>query len=143
LACFSHQELPFEQIVEAAQPPRSLNHSPVYQVILGLENTRPEALRLPGLEISAHEPEDPAAHVDLSLRLRERDDHLEGSLQYATDLFDRATVERWRGYFLTILEAFADGTSEPIRSVSFVGERERALLDSFNPPARDFQRERF
>ncbi|MBD2799532.1 hypothetical protein ID854_03420, partial [Xenorhabdus sp. M] len=52
LAAYAHQELPFEQVVDTLQPARSLSHSPIFQVMLALDNTPAQALALPGLALS-------------------------------------------------------------------------------------------
>ncbi|WVV46970.1 condensation domain-containing protein [Pseudomonas sp. NA13] len=51
LAAYNHQDLPFEQVVSALQPTRSMSHSPLFQVMLSLDNTPPAPLQLPGLEV--------------------------------------------------------------------------------------------
>ncbi len=69
LTGYAHQEVPFEQVVEALQPPRSMSHSPVFQVMLVLQNTPQGALQLPGLTLSIEEIPRDNAQFDLTLAL--------------------------------------------------------------------------
>ncbi|WP_235567260.1 condensation domain-containing protein, partial [Lysobacter sp. Root604] len=72
LEAFAHQELPFEQVVEAVQPARSLSHSPLFQVMLSLNNTPGgDAMELPGLTLSQVQSEHTIAQFDLSLSLND------------------------------------------------------------------------
>ncbi|WP_460021937.1 condensation domain-containing protein, partial [Methylobacterium phyllosphaerae] len=100
-----NQDLPFEQVVEIVQPPRRLDHTPLFQVMFAWQNTEEARLVLPGLEAEpAGLPYD-VAKFDLELSLSESEDGIGGALGYATALFDAATVERHLGYLLTVLEA--------------------------------------
>ncbi|UUZ50676.1 condensation domain-containing protein [Massilia sp. B-10] len=73
LAAYSHQDLPFEQVVEAVQPVRSMDHNPIFQVMLAMNNTPGHAdeLRLPGLSLTPITQERRTAQFDLSLSLSE------------------------------------------------------------------------
>jgi len=93
LAAFAHQELPFEQVVEAVQPVRSLSHGPLFQSMLALNNasTGEGALELPGLTLARVAGEHTSTPFDLSLLVADQNDRLEAALGYASALFDRAT----------------------------------------------------
>lgn len=80
----SHQDLPFEQVVEAVAPVRSLTHSPVFQVMFALQNMPQEALEADGLTLSSLPEEMTTAQVDLSLQVHEAGDTLVATLNYAT-----------------------------------------------------------
>ncbi|WP_454258922.1 condensation domain-containing protein, partial [Pseudoxanthomonas mexicana] len=106
LGGYMHQDVPFEQVVEALQPTRSLSHSPLFQVMLTLNNT-PDGggLQLPGLRLSPVATAHATTHFDLSLSLMDAGEELVGSLEYASDLFDAATVSRWAAQLERVLEA--------------------------------------
>ncbi|MGD7392187.1 condensation domain-containing protein, partial [Ralstonia pseudosolanacearum] len=95
----AHQDLPFEQVVERVRPVRSLSHSPVFQAALSWLNTEAVglSLELEGLTIEGVDAGQAAAKFDLTLELRETSEGLAGSLDYATALFDRETIERYLG----------------------------------------------
>ncbi len=136
LAAFAHQELPFEQVVEAVQPQRSLSHSPLFQSLFAFNNTSTAGegvLELPGLTLAPVQSTDDSAHFDLSLSMADRDGHLSAALEYASDLFDRATIERWSGYFLTLLEAIVADASAAVDVLPILPDAERRqLLHGFN-----------
>lgn len=73
LAAQAHQEVPFEQVVEAVKPPRSQSHSPLFQVMFALQNTPSAAFDLPGLQLTPHEVARHSAHFDLTLIMQEAD----------------------------------------------------------------------
>ncbi|WP_197340050.1 condensation domain-containing protein, partial [Ralstonia solanacearum] len=100
---------PFEQVVERVRPVRSLSHSPVFQAALSWLNAEAVGLNLEleGLTIEGVEAGQSAAKFDLTLELRETAEGIAGSLDYATALFDRATIERYVGYLQRLLKAMA------------------------------------
>ncbi|HET8797992.1 MAG TPA: amino acid adenylation domain-containing protein, partial [Thermoanaerobaculia bacterium] len=137
LAAFDHQELPFEQVVEALQPKRSLSHSPLTQSHFAFDNTpNRDALRLPGLELELLESAIVTAQNDFSIQLHDTGDALFGFVVYASDLFDRATAERWTGYYVRLLEGMVAGASATVDALPLMpaDERRRVLLD-FNTGA--------
>src|ERR1039457_6179507 len=106
LEAYAHQDIPFARVVEALQPPRSLSYSPIFQVMLAFNNAPGErALSLPGLKVSEFEPTQTTPQFDLTLSLRDAGEHIAGLLEYASDLFDRSTIERMAGHLLSLLEA--------------------------------------
>ncbi|MBC8953403.1 non-ribosomal peptide synthetase [Xenorhabdus sp. PB62.4] len=139
LAAYAHQDLPFEQVVEALQPERSLSYSPIFQVMLALDNTPVQEQTSPGLQISRIEQVSHSAHFDLMLLLTETDTGLIGGLEYASDLFDSTTVERMVGYLQRVLAAMATDTTQAIARLPMLSESERQqLLVDFNATHADF-----
>ncbi|WP_369981521.1 amino acid adenylation domain-containing protein [Xanthomonas bundabergensis] len=140
LGAYAHQDLPFEQVVEAVQPARSLSHSPVFQAMLSLNNTPSEgALQLPGLALAPVETGTPSAQFDLSLSLSETPDGLSGALVYAADLFERASMERLLGHWQTLLAAMMAETALPVSRLPLLSADERAqVLHGFNATSMDY-----
>ncbi|MEB1529286.1 non-ribosomal peptide synthase/polyketide synthase, partial [Xanthomonas sp. WHRI 7945] len=133
LGAYANQDLPFEQIVEALQPERSLSHSPIFQTLLTLNNTGSDALSLPGLLLSTMAAAQQTAQFDLALSLAETTDGLVGSLVYAVDLFDHGTVERMLGYWTTLLEAMVENDAQTVARLPLLSGEERAqVLYAFN-----------
>ncbi len=88
LQAYDHQDLPFEKLVEALKPARSLAHSPVFQVLFVLQNAPWEAGRFGDLEVAPAELEPPAtARFDLTVTASEYDGRLWLGFEYSTDLF--------------------------------------------------------
>ncbi|MFV0920461.1 amino acid adenylation domain-containing protein, partial [Ralstonia nicotianae] len=132
----AHQDLPFEQVVERVRPVRSLSHSPVFQAALSWLNTEAMVLKLDGLTIEHLADESYTAKFDLSLALREHDGRIAGSLDYATALFDRETIERYLGYLQRLLKAMVENDSQQVSRIALLDEDERVrLLESWNETA--------
>ncbi|MCG1048400.1 non-ribosomal peptide synthetase [Mycetohabitans rhizoxinica] len=135
----AHQDLPFEQVVEIVQPPRRLNHTPLFQVMLAWQNNAPGEWRLPGLAATPAELEYDAVKFDLELNLSEAGEEVVGSLGYATALFDRSTIERHVGYLQTMLRAMVARPQQPVATLELLSPAERQLLlDTWNATQRDY-----
>lgn len=103
LAAFAHQDLPFERVVEALQPERSLSRNPLFQVMLALQNAPKATLELPELAVTVDYRLNEHALFDLLLSLEETGDSIRGVLNYATDLYDRETMQRWMDCLVVLL----------------------------------------
>ncbi|HSK77764.1 MAG TPA: amino acid adenylation domain-containing protein [Thermoanaerobaculia bacterium] len=130
LEAYAHQDLPFEHLVEALQPPRATSHTPLFQVMLVLQNAPQKALSLPGLEAALIEEshQTGGARFDLTLDLAETPLGLAGSLEYATDLFDPPTVSRLAGHFATLLSEAVAAPSGSLSELPLLGAAERQQL---------------
>ncbi|MGQ5273748.1 amino acid adenylation domain-containing protein, partial [Xanthomonas arboricola pv. corylina] len=137
LAGYTHQDVAFEQVVEALQPTRSLGHSPVFQTMVSLNNTPVRgAAEVPGLVLSPLESQQTTTQFDLSLSLSEADEVLEGGLEYASDLFDAATVQRWCAHLVKVLEAMVADDRQAVAAVPLLADFERdQLVRAFNQTA--------
>ncbi|HEX4726248.1 MAG TPA: amino acid adenylation domain-containing protein, partial [Jatrophihabitans sp.] len=128
LAALDHQDLPFEQVVELVNPPRSLAHTPLLQVMFTWANSEEGELALPGLQVSPIRTSYTAAKFDLTLSLTEVDGRISGGLDYATALFDRATAERHGRYLHQVLRQLVDDPDRPVAAVSLIDDTERQQL---------------
>jgi len=142
VAAQRHQDIPFEQVVELVQPVRSLAHSPLFQVMFVWENTPQGQLELAGLEASSLEIPYGMAKFDLTLSLLEAGKTLVGGFQYATGLFERAAIERYRGYFCRMLEAMVCGDAQVVDGLPILSEEERReIVSKWNPTAPEYPSE--
>lgn len=107
LSAYAHQDVPFEKLVAELSPARALGHSPLFQVMLILQNNLPADTTKAGLAFQPFEVDPGIAKVDLTLDLKESDGGYAGWLEYATDLFDRARMERLIGDFEALLSGIA------------------------------------
>ncbi|MFL5541692.1 MAG: amino acid adenylation domain-containing protein, partial [Longimicrobiaceae bacterium] len=131
LAAYAHQDLPFERMVEELRVERSLSHGPVFQVVFGLQNLPPAALRLEGAAAEELEVSPRAAKFDLSVELREGEGRVGGGIEYDADLFDAATVERLVAHFRLLLEAVcADPEAHPLHA-DLLTEADRERLEGW------------
>ncbi|MFF3350257.1 amino acid adenylation domain-containing protein [Streptomyces sp. NPDC002779] len=116
LEAYAHQDLPFERVVEAVNPVRSTARHPLFQTMLVLQNTDDGAYGFAGLRTSAEPLNHRAAKFDLSIGVEETFDEagrqagIRAEFEYATDLFDRTTVDDLARRFLRLLEVV---TAEP------------------------------
>jgi amino acid adenylation domain-containing protein/non-ribosomal peptide synthase protein (TIGR01720 family) len=140
----AHQDLPFEQLVEALQPTRSLSHSPLFQAMynhqnLGSGERQALAARLPGLSVedlswSAH-----SAQFDLTLDTYESDQGVYAEFTYATDLFEAATVERMARHWSNLLEAVVVEPHRRLGDLPLLDAEERgALLQRGHPQISEY-----
>ncbi len=128
LGAYAHQDLPFERLVEELLPARDLSHNPLFQVMFALQNAPRPDLRLAGLEVQPVPAGEVRAKLDLSLTLEETPAGLEGSFEYATDLFDAATVERFAGHLRSLLAGVAAGPDCRLSDLPLLEENELAQL---------------
>ena len=124
LAAMEHSDVPFERVVEALAPARSTAHSPLFQALIALETERPEGMTLPGLEITPLPYESEVTRFDLALTITDSDG-LEGSLRYATDLFDESTARRFADELVAILDA---ALADPTAAVGDLAPPREAVL---------------
>src|SRR4030095_15741196 len=94
LGAFDHQDAPFEKLVEKLAPRRKVGQTPLFQVVLALQNAPLGPLALPGLQMDLMDVDLSAAKFDLTLAVIERERDLAAWLEYDLDLFDPATAER-------------------------------------------------
>ncbi|MBW4609145.1 MAG: amino acid adenylation domain-containing protein [Hassallia sp. WJT32-NPBG1] len=94
LSAYTHQDLPFDKLVEALNPERDLNRAPLFQVKCILQNAPMPPLELPGLKLSLLDMDKGVAEFDLLLILTDTEQGLIADLKYSTDLFKTATVSR-------------------------------------------------
>ncbi|MET3498349.1 amino acid adenylation domain-containing protein, partial [Variovorax boronicumulans] len=136
LAAQDHQDLPFEQVIEAAHPERSLAHTPLFQVMFSWTNTPRESLVMPGLQLAALPAPAATAPFDLSLDLQEAGNVIVGNLTYATALFERPTIERQLDALVVLLRAFADADAQGIGRLPLVAPAEQQRLATLYATAR-------
>ncbi|WP_158933406.1 condensation domain-containing protein, partial [Streptomyces sp. KE1] len=124
LDAYAHQELPFERVVEALNPVRSVARHPLFQHMLVLQNNAASALTLPGVTAERHSLAHHVAKFDLTFFVEELGSAeeefggLRWDVEFATDLYDRSTVESMAGRLVRLLEAVV---ADPDVSVAGVG----------------------
>ncbi|HEX3586704.1 MAG TPA: amino acid adenylation domain-containing protein, partial [Candidatus Angelobacter sp.] len=129
LGAQQHQDIPFEQVVEIVQPERSLAHSPLFQVMFAWQNAPRGALDLVGLktmglEMATHR----VARFDLTVSLWEMDERIAGGVEYATALYEKATIERYMGYWRRVLEGMVAESGQIVDCLELLTEGERNQL---------------
>ena len=138
-----HQDMPFEQVVELVNPPRSLSHTPVFQVMFAWQNNEQSALDLDGLQVSRLGVGYSVAKFDLTLELMESDGCIRGSLQYATSLFERETVQRYVAYLSRLFSEMVAAEDADITRIAVMPPAERhQVLVEWNATERPYPSDR-
>src|ERR1700678_1707029 len=143
LAAFGQQDVPFEQLVEALNPVRSLARHPLFQVMVIVADaaTAAQGLTLPGLDCEPEPTEFPVAKFDLLFSLAERQGParelagMDGLVQFTTDLFDPATAAALGERLVRVLAAVVADPGARVSKVDVLADAERVLLLKGTPVA--------
>jgi amino acid adenylation domain-containing protein len=128
LEAYAHQDLPFEKLVEELQPERTLSHSPLFQVMLDLQNAPMGDMQLQGLRLTELPFETGMAKFDLTLTVFETNETLNGLLEYNTDLFDATTVKRMTRHLERLLEAAVSNPDEQVSRLQLLTDDEQQQI---------------
>ncbi|MBA3947501.1 MAG: amino acid adenylation domain-containing protein, partial [Herpetosiphonaceae bacterium] len=136
LQAYDHQDLPFEMVVEAVQPARDLSRSPLFQVMLVLQNLPPATLELPQLQLTSLQLETGVAKFDLTLGMVDSLTGLEATLEYNTELFEAATMERLLTHFHTLLDGIVADPEQRITDLPLLPQAQwEQVVHSWNDTA--------
>ncbi|MBT9106355.1 AMP-binding protein, partial [Pseudomonas aeruginosa] len=130
----AHQDLPFEQLVEALQPERSLSHNPLFQVLFNYQSEargNGQAFRFDELQMESVQFDSRTAQFDLTLDLTDEEQRFCAVFDYATDLFDASTVERLAGHWRNLLRGI-DNLAYVIYTSGSTGKPKGTLLTHRN-----------
>ncbi|WP_156746091.1 non-ribosomal peptide synthetase, partial [Mycobacterium sp. 1423905.2] len=134
LAAYEHQDVPFEVLVERLNPPRSLTHHPLIQVMLAWQHTEPPPLALGDLHVTPTPVDTHTARMDLTFSLAERftgtgePDGIGGTVEYRTDVFDAATIEALTDRLQRILLAMTADSTARVSSIDLLDDAEHARV---------------
>jgi amino acid adenylation domain-containing protein len=128
LAAFAHEEIPFEKLVEELRPEREPGRNPFFQVLFTLQNQPWPKLHVGELDLELSEVDTGTARTDLTLIWRERDGGLAGTLEYSTDLFERASAERLLGHLGVLLQGALADPERAVWDLPLLAETERAQI---------------
>ncbi len=142
LGAQAHQELPFERLVEDLHPERNLNHHPVFQVMFDWQSAPTRSIELPGVTMTPWRIDPEVARFDLTLSMMESDAGLLGWIEYNTNLFDRSTIQRMAGHFVTLARAAVADPDTPVGDLDIMPEPERhRVLVEWNATSAEVPRE--
>ena len=128
LGAYEHQDVPFEKVVEEVIPEREMSRTPLFQVMMVMENEGEEELRLGEMEVERFGVEVEQAKFEISVIVREREGRLEGELEYARDLFEEETARRMSGHLEVVMEKMVRKPEEGVKRVSVLREEEEKQL---------------
>jgi amino acid adenylation domain-containing protein len=139
LGAYAHQDLPFEQLVEELRPERHLSHNPIFQVFFVLHPGAGVAPALPGVAVCVPAIDNRTARGDLLMSLSEARDGLSGMVEYNTDLFDAATIERLTGHFINLMHAVLADPETAVAALPILGADERRqIVETWNATAAPY-----
>jgi amino acid adenylation domain-containing protein len=139
LEAYSHQDVPFEKLVEELQPERSLSHSPLFQVVFHLQNVLTGELKLHELSVGMVDAPVTKAKFDLVLTMAEATEGLKGFLTYNTDLFEAETATRIATHFQKLLESAVFNPHSQIASLPMLTSSEQHhMLFTWNDLLQDY-----
>ncbi|HEY2739944.1 MAG TPA: amino acid adenylation domain-containing protein, partial [Thermoanaerobaculia bacterium] len=128
LAAHLHQDVPFEKLVQELAPERSLAQTPLFQVMLVLQNAPVEALEIRDLRLRPMSPEWTTAKFDLTVSLSDHAGGLGGTAEHATDLFDATTIDRLLRGFERLLGAAVSNPDEAVSALPLLSPEERGQI---------------
>jgi amino acid adenylation domain-containing protein len=138
LDAYAHQDAPFEAVVEALQPERDTSRTPLFQVMFSMANTPLPDIDLPEIRITAVDQPATTAVFDLTLQLFDTPSGVGGTLEYALDLFEAATIERMAGHFQTLLAGVVANPDARIAALPLLtADEQQQILHQWNRPAAD------
>ncbi|MEO6104619.1 MAG: amino acid adenylation domain-containing protein, partial [Pseudoxanthomonas sp.] len=141
LGAYDHQDVPFERVVEALGVQRDQSKSPLFQVMLTLAAGPDEPLSFGGLKVVPLQDEVRTAKFELSISFQEAGDHIAGSIEYNTALFDDLAIEALSRRFVALLTSIVTDPSQRLDGLALLAEEEgKRLLFEWNPAATDYPR---
>jgi amino acid adenylation domain-containing protein len=145
LEAYAHQDVPFERLVEELQPERDVSRSPLFPVLFVMQNAPMSDFEMEGVNLQVVNVDSETAKFDMTLGLSESwevDGEIKGSLEYSTDLFEKASIGRMIGHYQTLLKAVVSGSEESIEELRILPDAERdQVLYSWNETRVEFRNE--
>lgn len=138
LDAYTHQDLPFEKLVEALRLPRSLSYNPLFQVMFSLQNIPASDLKLGEAIVKPWPWTNTTTHFDLTLTMKETAQGLKGEWEYSCDLFEASTIERMAEHFQVLLEAMVTHPEQPIQTLPLLSAGEIQQLQAWQGTDKDY-----
>ncbi|MEM9055972.1 MAG: amino acid adenylation domain-containing protein, partial [Pseudomonadota bacterium] len=128
VAALTNQELPLESLVRELAPARDLSRNPLFQVMFVLETAPNARSEFEGLDCTVERLDVGVAKFDLTLFAGVRDDGLELTIEYATDLFDAATIDAMLRALRRLLTAVTDDPTQPLSALALLDDADRTAV---------------
>ncbi|MDA9407073.1 non-ribosomal peptide synthetase [Bradyrhizobium sp. CCBAU 45384] len=135
LDAYRNQDLPIEEVLRALQIARRSDGNPLFRIMFILQNASIESARFPGLSTRRLEIDPQVARFDITLELVEAEGRFTGFFEYATDLFDAATIEAMADRFKTLLKAVITNPEQRISRLPLLTAAQRRRLLTKGRPA--------
>ena len=139
LAAYAHQELPFERLVEEMHPSRDATRNPLIQIMFALQNAPNQSVSVADTQMEVWEVERGTANFDLVVDLWESGRELGGRIEYSTELFDPATIERLLGHLRSLFAAAGADPDQQICRLPVLTQAEhQQMLVDWNATQSDY-----
>ncbi|HEY0735918.1 MAG TPA: condensation domain-containing protein, partial [Herpetosiphonaceae bacterium] len=139
LGAYAHQDLPFEQLVDALQLERDISHTPLFQVLFALQNVPHPTTNLSTLSLGPLAIEYNSTKFDLSLTVEEGAASNRAYFEYNTDLFDERTIERMAEHYQTLLAAIVADPDRRLVDLPLLTTEDRAqVLGEWNATRQEY-----
>ncbi|HEU5412936.1 MAG TPA: amino acid adenylation domain-containing protein, partial [Candidatus Angelobacter sp.] len=142
LDAYQHQDVPFERLVEALAPERSLNKTPLFQVVFALQNAPMGSQQLPGLEVERIAGDELLVRFDLELHVFEFENEIGFYWLYNQGLFDHARMEQMTRQYVKVLDEVVTNPEKSVYALDLLsGEERHTLVHEINATAQTWQEE--
>src|ERR1051326_1295259 len=142
LEALAHQDLPLEKLIDALGLERNQSYTPLFQVLLVLQNTPMPDLKLGGCRVSGWEIDNGTSKFDLTISLTETPDGLSGWIEYATDLFDSDRIVRLDGHFQRLIEQIVANPNVRLSQLCLLTAGEISQFEQWNRTEADYPADR-
>ncbi len=132
IEAYENRDLPFDHVVEALQPERSLSYNPLFQLMFVLQNTPPGREEVSGLTLTPLEMDSGLAKYDLALSMKAAPRGIEAAWEHNCDLFEAAEIRRMSGHLKILLQGIVDDPDRPISDLPLISNAERQALAQWN-----------
>ncbi len=140
LGAYEHQDTPFDKVVEAVHPQRSLAIDPIFQIMIVLQNT---PMEVPEHYIQRYPLKGEVSKFDLDIEFIETPEGLQGSIEYRTSLYKQQTIERMAQHFIGLCKAIVSTPKAAINELDFIGEAEKQqLLIAYNQTSAEYPKDK-
>uniref|UniRef100_UPI001F57A0B8 non-ribosomal peptide synthetase n=1 Tax=Bacillus cereus group sp. BfR-BA-01381 TaxID=2920325 RepID=UPI001F57A0B8 len=141
LESYSHQDFPFEKLVEVLQPNRDMSTSPIFQVMFVLQNASMKNLEMSGIKIEQLEIHSGTSKFDLTLSMMEEETILSGSIEYNTELFNQDTIEKMIEHFTLLLEGIVENPNQCLIELPLLTDYEQQMLLEWNKTETEYPKD--
>lgn len=139
LTAFSNQDIPFELMVDVVQPERSLSHTPLFQIMFGLQNSEKCSLQLEDAEVTPIVRKEKSVKFELDLSVSEEENGLELVWSYATSMFAADTIQRMSESFGLLLRNIVRNCDQDIHQLEMLDDSQKQTINSWNKTAVEFE----
>ncbi|CAA6802065.1 MAG: Siderophore biosynthesis non-ribosomal peptide synthetase modules [uncultured Sulfurovum sp.] len=140
LEAFSHQQYPFDKLVDELELDRDLSQNPLFNIMIILQNNEIDEIKFDTLKSTAKPINTKSSKLDITFNYMEVGETIELSLEYNTDLFKALTIERLFFNLETLIESIE--LSKTLDTLMFVSHDEQTLLKSFNTTEKKYPKKK-